>query len=74
MNSKEPYTKKQRILAAAGLIIMAALIIGLIAAVIVHASAGVILALLFCIMIIPCAVYGASVYVKRTVKKNEQGD
>ena len=72
MNSKEPYTKKQRILAIIGLIIMAALIIGLIAAVIAHASAGVILALLFCIMIIPCAIYGAAIYIKRTVKKNEQ--
>lgn len=72
MSSKEPYTKKQRVFAIIGLIIMAALIIGLITAVIAHASAGVILALLFCIMIIPCAIYGASIYVKRTVKKDEQ--
>lgn len=74
MDKKSTYTKKQRILAIIGLIIVAALIIGLIIAVCVHASSGVILSLLFCIMVIPCAIYGASIYVKRTVRKKDEQD
>lgn len=73
-NKKEDYTKKQRVMAAAGLAVMAALIAGLIAAAIAKAPAGVLLALLFCIMIIPCIIYGASIYVKRTVIKKEKKD
>lgn len=72
-NRKTP-TKKQRVLACIGLIITAALIIGLITAVCVHASPGVILALLFCLIVIPCAIYGASIYIRKTVRKNEQDD
>ena len=54
---KQLNPKVKKVLAVITLVLMAFLIIGLIVAVIRKADPGTILALLFCLMVVPCVFY-----------------
>jgi len=64
---KKPEVK--RVFAIIGLIFFAGVFISLIIQLIRGAALGVILAHLFCLMIIPCIIYGISILIKHTDKK-----
>ncbi len=72
---KEPqrssYTRTQRLLATIGLVIMAGLIVALIVLFLTGAEPGAILAVLFCLIVIPCVLYGFRLYVDYTVRKDK---
>lgn len=72
---KEPrrssYTRTQRLLATIGLVIMVGLIVALIVLFLTGAEPGAILAVLFCLIVIPCVLYGFRLYVDYTVRKGK---
>lgn len=58
-------TKLKRILAIVGIVFFAGVFISLIIQLIKGAAVGVILAHLFCLMIIPCMIYGFLILIGR---------
>ena len=72
---KEPqrssYTRTQRLLATIGLVIMGGLIVALIVLFLTGAEPGAILSVLFCLIVIPCVLYGFRLYVDYTVRKDK---
>ena len=68
---RSSYTRTQRLLATIGLVIMAGLIVALIVLFLTGAEPGAILAVLFCLIVIPCVLYGFRLYVDYTVRKDK---
>ena len=68
---RSSYTRTQRLLATIRLVIMAGLIVALIVLFLTGAEPGAILAVLFCLIVIPCVLYGFRLYVDYTVRKDK---
>ena len=71
---KSSYSKGQRLIALIGLLIIALLVIALIINAILGGDPGITIALLFCLIVIPCVLYGFRLYVNYTVKKRRDSD
>lgn len=65
------YTPLQRVFAVLALLIIAGLLIALIGLLLTGAAPEKILAVLFCLIVIPCVLYGCQLYVRYTVQKRE---
>ena len=64
----------KRILAWVGILLIAAVFIALVAATITGAGENVIMALLFCVIVIPTVLYAYQMILKVTKKKNDEKD
>lgn len=65
---------RKRILAWAGILVIAAAFIALIIATIAGAAENVIMALLFCVIVIPTIFYAYQMIIKVTRRKNGEGN
>lgn len=69
---KSSYTPLQRGLAMAGILLIAAVVLLLIYNLLTGGPESTILGLLFCLIVLPCILYGFRMYVEHTVKKKEK--
>ena len=67
---KSSYSKGQRILALLGLILIAVLLVALLWNSLTGGDPRVSIALLFCLIVVPCVLYGFRLYVDYTVRKH----
>lgn len=65
---------RKRILAWAGILVIAAAFIALIIATFTGASENVIMALLFCVIVIPTILYAYQMIIKVTKRKDGEGN
>ena len=63
------YTKKQRLLAAMALLLIGIIIVALIINTFFGRDPGVTMALLFLLIVVPCALYGIRIFIERTTKR-----
>ncbi len=66
------YSRLQRILAMAGLLIIALLFVLLFVLLLTGGSTGAILSVLFCLIVIPCVVYGIKLYTYFLSKRRDE--
>lgn len=66
---KSGYTPLQRGLAITGILLIAALILLLIYHLLTGGPERTILGLLFCLIVLPCILYGIRIFVEHVVKK-----
>ena len=63
---KQSYSALHRILAILGLVVIAGLLIALFVTLITGGSPGRLLAILFCLIVIPCVLWAFALYIRHT--------
>lgn len=72
MKQQESYTKLQRYLARAALVLIALLLLLVLWLLITGASPETLLGALFCLIVLPCFVYALNLYLRHTTGRRTQ--